>query len=137
MPKATTSRRSPLIFFIDRSCGRTIFPEALRAMGLDVLSHEEIFAPNELDVRILEQCGRRGWVYVSKDLSVRRNPAELHALNDARIHAVFLHGRRRPAEYLIENFRAGLGRIISRLEHATTPVHLVVTAGGRITIVKS
>jgi tRNA-dihydrouridine synthase len=59
----------------------------------------------------------------------------LRALNDAGIHAIFLHGRRRPAGYLVENFRAGLTRIISHLEDATTPVHLVVTAGGRVDVV--
>jgi hypothetical protein len=76
----------------------------MRALGLDVIAHEEHFPHTEDDIPILKECGRRRWVYVAKDLAVRKNPAELRALQEARIHAIFLHGRRRPALYIIENF---------------------------------
>jgi hypothetical protein len=104
-------------------------------MGLVVIAHHEHFRHDEDDITILDECGRRNWVYVAKDLAVRKNPAELRALHDAGIHAVFLHGRRRPAEYLVLNFGAALLKILSKLERAPMPVHLVVTAGGRVAVV--
>ena len=104
-------------------------------MGLIVVAHHEHFRQDEDDITILHECGRRNWVYVAKDLAVRKNPAELRALHDAGIHAVFLHGRRRPAEYLVLNFGYALRKILSTLELATAPVHVVVTAGGRVDVV--
>jgi hypothetical protein len=134
--KATILRHNALVFFIDRSCGGKQVPDALRAAGLHVIAHHEYFAQGEDDIPILEECGRRKWVYVAKDLAVRKNPAELRALRNAGVHAIFLHGRRRPATYLIENFTAALPRIVATLTAATSPMHLIITAGGRCDIVR-
>lgn len=133
--KAPIRPHSALVFFIDRSCGDKQLPEALRALGLNVIAHKERFSEAEDDIPILEECGRQHWVYVAKDLAVRKNPAELRALREAQIHAVFLHGRRRPATYIIENFQTALPKIISVLTSATDPLHVMVTAGGRVDIV--
>jgi|SRR5947209_3383889 len=107
----------------------------MRALGLDVIAHQERFPHAEDDIPILKECGRRRWVYVAKDLAVRKNPAELRALQKARIHAIFLHGRRRPASYIIENFRVALPKIMATLTASSAPVHLIITAGGRVDVV--
>jgi PIN like domain len=135
-PRATIPPHSALVFFVDRSCGGKQVPDALRALGLNVVAHQERFPETEDDIPILEECGRQHWVYIAKDLAVRKNPAELRALRKARIHAIFLHGRRRPAMYIIENFRAALPRIMSTLAGAKAPVHLMITAGGRVEAVR-
>jgi hypothetical protein len=111
-------------------------PDAMRALGLNVVAHQERFPHAEDDIPILKECGRKHWVYVAKDLAVRKNPAELRALHEARIHAIFLHGRRRPASYIIENFRIALPRIVFTLTASSVPVHLMITAGGRVEIVR-
>jgi hypothetical protein len=51
-----SSRRKPpepLVFSIDRSLGRKKVPEALRAAGLDVRVHDELFAQATEDVAVL------------------------------------------------------------------------------------
>jgi len=110
-------------------------PDALRARGLDVVAHHERFPQTEEDIPILRECGREQWVYVAKDLAVRKNPAELRALREAKIHAIFLYGRRRPATYLIEKLEIALPRIVATLITATVPTHLMVSAGGRVEVV--
>jgi hypothetical protein len=107
---------------------------ALRALNLLVEVHDDHFAPDETDVRWLSACGERGWVVVTKDLSIRSNPAEIAALKAARVHAIFLHGRKRPIEYAIANFSAGLGRILTSLEDASDPHYLVVMGAGRVKV---
>src|SRR5438876_7899284 len=50
---ASSSRRKPpesLVFFIDRSLGRKKVPEALRAAGLDIRVHDELFPQATQDV---------------------------------------------------------------------------------------
>jgi hypothetical protein len=133
-PKATIRPHKALVFFVDRSCGGKQVPDALRAHGLDVVAHHERFPQTEDDIPILEECGRERWVYVAKDLAVRKNPAELLALRRAEIHAILLCGRRRPATYLIENLEIALPRIVAALIAATVPTHLMVSAGGRIEV---
>ena len=133
-PRATIRPPKALVFFVDRSCGDKQVPEALRALGLEVIAQHERFPQTEDDIPILTECGREQWVYVAKDLAVRKNPAELRALREAGIHAIFLYGRRRPAAYLIENLEIALPRILSTLLAATVPTHLMVTAGGRVEV---
>jgi len=119
---------------VDRSCGAKKIPGALRSAGLRVIAHHEKFAADARDADILTACGRSNWVYVSQDTAVRKNPAELRALNDARIHAIFLYGRRHPAEYVINNLIAALPHVLRMLADALDPLHIVVMAGGKIRV---
>jgi hypothetical protein len=65
-------------------------------------------------------------------LAVRRNPAELKALTEARIHAIFLPGRSRTAEWTIKNLRAANRNLVDLISNATEPLHLAVMAGGKV-----
>jgi hypothetical protein len=99
-----------------------------------VIVQRDHFPDNTEDPEILVACGDNGWIYVSEDLAVRRNPAELKALQDAGIHAIFLHGRKRPAEWVIANLNAGRRKIVATISEASAPVHIAVMAGGRVAI---
>src|SRR5688572_3484619 len=55
---ASSSRRKPpepLVFFIDRSLGRKKVPEALRAAGVEIRVHDELFPQGTLDVDWLRE----------------------------------------------------------------------------------
>jgi hypothetical protein len=106
----------------------------MRGLGLNVEVQADHFPDDAGDVDILALCGVNGWVYVAQDFEVRRNPAELAALQAAGVHAIFLHGRQQRAEYAIANFRAAVRRILKLFEEAEGPIHLAVMAGGRIKI---
>lgn len=106
----------------------------MRGLGLTVEIQTSHFPDDADDVDILALCGVKVWVYVAQDFEVRRNPAELAALQAAGVHAIFLHGRQQRAEYAIANLKAALRRILRIFEDAEGPVHLAVMAGGRIKI---
>jgi prevent-host-death family protein len=80
-----TARLASLTFFVDRQFGRFIVPEALRAAGAKVEAHDDHFAQNTPDVEWLTQVGKRGWVVISKDQNIRRNPLELAAYEAAKV----------------------------------------------------
>jgi len=88
------------------------------------------FPDDTEDTAILAACGERGWIYVAQDFAVRKNPAELKALEDAGVHAIFLRGRQQTAEWVIRNLRAANAKIVNALRTATKPVHLEVFADG-------
>ncbi len=105
-----------------------IFPNGLRDLGLNVEIQSDYFPEDTEDTTILEECGRRGWVYVSQDRAIRKNPAELQALKSAGIHAIFMHGANRTAIWTVENFQRSLGRINAALVGAKGPLQILVTS---------
>ncbi len=74
----------PLEFFIDRSLGRHLVPNALRAAGATVHTMADVYGERIgqglADEEWLRDAGDRGWVVLMKDARVRRRPAELEAL---------------------------------------------------------
>lgn len=71
-------------FFIDRSLGRRIVPEALRACELAVHTMADVYGERVgqglKDETWLRDVGERGWVVLMKDDAIRRRPAEREAL---------------------------------------------------------
>jgi hypothetical protein len=85
---ASSSRRKPpepLVFFIDRSLGRKKVPEALRAAGLDVRVHDELFPQATQDVVWLSAAGAQPWVVITRDERIRYNQLEKQAVIAARL----------------------------------------------------
>lgn len=104
-------------FFTDRDLGGLIFPGILRAAGLTVHRHVDHFAPDALDVDWVPAVASRGWVILSSDRAMLRNPMERDAImsSGARFFAVV--GSSAPATELAENFvntLAAIRRVITR-----------------------
>ncbi|MDB4979716.1 MAG: hypothetical protein JWM82_468 [Myxococcales bacterium] len=64
--------------------------DALRAAGEAVEIHDDHFAADAADQTWLAEVGTKGWVVLSKDDRIRRNPVEREALLAAGIAAFFL-----------------------------------------------
>ncbi|WP_437325864.1 hypothetical protein [Sorangium sp. So ce381] len=82
--------REPFTYFIDRSLGRGLVVEALRAAKLDVHAHDDHFAQNTPDAEWLVEIGRRGWVVLTKDKNIRVNALERLALVRANVACIML-----------------------------------------------
>lgn len=85
---------SPLEFFIDRSLGRLIVPNALRAAGVTVHPMAEVYGERVgqglADTEWLQDAGANGWVVLMKDDKIRYRPAELQAVIEAGVRAFCL-----------------------------------------------
>ncbi len=64
--------------------------EALRNVGATVAIHRDHFADDAPDVEWLTAVGQRGWVLLTKDDAIRRNPLERRALLAANVRAFIL-----------------------------------------------
>ena len=75
---------SPPEFFIDRSLGCHIVPDALRAAGATVHTMADIYGERMgqglSDEEWLRDAGRQGWVVLMKDAKVRHRPAQRLAI---------------------------------------------------------
>jgi len=86
-----------LVFFTDRDLGRQ-FPETLRAAGVRVERHDDLFGPDTLDEEWIGKIGRRGWIAVTRDARIRYSPLALSVLMEFGTQLFVLVGKLTTAE---------------------------------------
>ena len=83
----------PPVFFVDRSLGRRVIPNALRDAGARVELHDDQFWQDAQDQVWLAEAGKRGWVVLTKDKHLRYRAVETNALMSAKVRAFVLTAR--------------------------------------------
>jgi len=109
-------------YFADRNLGAKIFPEILRAAGIIVHAHNEHFAHDAADADWIPVVAQRGWVILTSDAAIRRNPLERTAVLSSQAVMLVLVGANAKAAELAHNFVNTLPRIEAFLAHAPVPV---------------
>lgn len=79
---------NPLEIFIDRSLGRKI-AAPLVAAGARVYLHDDYFDQGVEDEVWLTEVGKKGWVVLTKDKTIRYRTIERQALMNAGLKAFF------------------------------------------------
>lgn len=124
----------PFTFFVDRSLGRGIVVDELRALGEIVEPHDDHFAQNTPDAEWLVDVGRRGWVVLTKDKNIRSNQLEHVALVRANV-ACFMLGRGDlKAEAMGKIFVASLPRMKRVLRRFALPMAASLSASGHVRV---
>ena len=78
----------PYTFFVDRSLGSGLVPDALRQENERGVVHDEQFGDQDTsDVVWLKEAGARRWVVLTKDARIRTNVLERSALLSANVAA--------------------------------------------------
>jgi hypothetical protein len=78
----------PFVFFVDRCLGGKVVPDALRQALADkeeLKVHHEHFEADAEDTEWLVEVGKRGWVVISQDQRIIRNPLEQRTLLAANV----------------------------------------------------
>lgn len=90
-------------FFFDNNLSPKL-PYILRILRVDAVHLRSHFKKDTPDADWLPEVGRRGWVVVTRDARIRRQPAERTLLSRHRITCVFLRGlpARRGPMYSVE-----------------------------------
>lgn len=81
-------------FFVDRSLGKHVVPDALRAAGARVEVHDDYFAQDALDEVWLPAVGQKGWAVLTSDDRIRYRQAERSAAMAARVALFIFTGKR-------------------------------------------
>ena len=123
-------------FFIDRSLGYSVVPDALAAAGAMVERHDDHFRQDERDAVWLLEVGRRGWAVISKDRRIRSRFAERLAVRNARV-ALFIFrgaGRRGPenAAALVTAYPA----MLRLLERQPPPFIAAIAGSGSVSLLE-
>jgi len=108
-----------LVFFTDRDLGKR-FPEILRAAGLYVERHDDLFPESCPDEVWLQHVGSHGRIAITHDSRIRYKPNELAAVLRHRVALLVVSGK---ASYpkLAEEFVATMPRIVTFLSGRQPP----------------
>ena len=91
------------VYFLDRSLGRNVVADLLRARGMTVEIHDDHLAQDAPDEEWIALVGRRRWVAVTKDRNIRYRTGELEAV------------RRRSARVLVLRMKDATGAEMAEL----------------------
>jgi predicted nuclease of predicted toxin-antitoxin system len=123
-------RLASLVFFVDRSLGKHVVAQALRAAGARVEVHDNHFPQDATDVEWLTEAGARDWVVLSKDKRIRRDPFERNAFQQARVRAFFLTQQGLSGPEMAEIFVRALREMAKRAGRQPGPFIYAVSREG-------
>ena len=136
MPSAASySRReaaqlAKLVFFLDHQIGRYVVAEALRDAGAKVESHVDHFKAAAPDVEWIPEVGRRGWVLITRDQNIRRNPLERVAYESAALRGFVMTGHDMGGDDMAALLVRSLPGMIRRVAGRTGPLMFSISRGG-------
>lgn len=99
---------------------------------MSVEVHADHFVHDEIDQRWLEECGRRGWVVLTKDRNIRYNLVERRALLNAGVAAFVLTSGNMSGADMASAFVKALPRIARFLRKYTPPYIAKVHKDGKV-----
>lgn len=127
---------SPPEFFVDRSLGRRLVPDSLRAAGAVVYTMADVYGERIgqglNDEEWIGDAGRRGWIVLMKDAKVRYRPSERQALVEHGVRAFCLTNANLRGAEQAERFVTNLARIIRAAERPGPYIYGVYSDGVRL-----
>lgn len=122
-----------LEFLVDRSLGRHVVPDAIRAEGFVVWTLFDVYGEAEellSDVTWLEDAGREDWIVLTGDPRIRRRPHELAVVHDAAVKMFTLPRGNLRAQEQASRFVDNLPRIVAACQRPGPFIYAVLS--GRI-----
>jgi predicted Ser/Thr protein kinase len=87
-------------------------PEALRAAGVEIRVHDELFAQGTEDVVWLREAGLNGWIVITRDDRIRYNQLEKQAVIAARLRFFSITSSSLTGEEAAALILAALGKML-------------------------
>ena len=108
------ARLASVTFFLDHQIGRYQVATALRAAGAKVEVHLDHFSGDAPDSDWIPEVASRGWVLVTKDQHIHRNPLERAAYESAKLRGFVITGKDMNAKELSELLTTCLHGMVRR-----------------------
>jgi len=128
-------KKDPLetaVFFIDRSVGKRLVAEPLRAAGLTVELHDDHFPQDALDEEWLAEVGRRRWYVITRDDRIRYRVVEAAAVRSARVGMFVVVSKNLTGPQTAEVLLKALARIRRFLASSRRPFIAKIYRDGRV-----
>lgn len=123
-----------LVLFADKCLGLNVVPEALRALGFTVERKTDHFPQDTADSVWLEEVGKKGWIVLSKDQSLRHNHIEIVALLKSNTHSFILTSASLTGPEMAAAFTAAVPQMLGVISRVPAPVVCSVSKGGNVSV---
>jgi predicted nuclease of predicted toxin-antitoxin system len=125
-------RLETVVFFVDRSLGEKIVPNALIEFGLNIEHHSTHFKQDAPDIEWLSVCGENNWVVLAKDKNIKKNPLEQRVLLNSGIAAFFLTSGEFKGEEMAQAIIKSLKRISNLIQSQRKPFIARINLNGTV-----
>lgn len=126
--------KSGPVYFVDRSLGGKVVVDALKAAGASVLAHDEVFSQDTPDITWLSASGAKGWVVLTKDSAIRRNPLERNMYRESKARVFALTRKDLSGQQMAEIFVAALPGMKKRVDGVEPPFLFSISMAGEFTL---
>ncbi len=128
------SRQPPdgLVYFIDRSLGKHLIVDALRAAGARVEVHDDHLARDAPDEEWIALVGERGWIAVTKDKNIRYRANEIAAIKLHRARVLVLRAKNATGGDMADLLVGAQRRIERFVASSSVPFVAGIDRSGRI-----
>lgn len=130
LSRRDAERLASLTFFLDYQIGRYTVADALRRAGARVEVHIDHFNQAAPDTEWIPEVGRRGWVLITRDKNIRRNPLERAAYEKAKLRGFVLTGEEMGGEEMAGLLVSCLGGMIRRTADRPGPLLFTISRNG-------
>lgn len=127
------ARLAKVTFFLDHQIGRYQVAAILRANGANVEVHLDHFKGDAPDVLWIPEVARRGWVLITKDQNIRRNPLERETYRAAKLRGFVATGDNMNAKELGDLLVRCLPGMLRRSAGKPGPSLFTISRGGTFT----
>lgn len=110
------------------------FAEALRLIGYNTVSNKEVNLKGAIDPAVIEFCGDKGLVWVTRDVEARKKAAYVGLVQKRRVSAVFIHSPQAKRWTMKEQFEVivkHLRTLEGRYDRASDPRFFICRAKGQ------
>ncbi|MGQ0511912.1 MAG: hypothetical protein ACT4P9_15015 [Betaproteobacteria bacterium] len=123
-------RLAATTFFLDHQIGRHVVADLLRAAGANVEVHLDNFKGDAPDTEWIPQVAHRGWVLITKDKNIRRNPLERAAYEQAGLRGFVATGGGLPGRELGDLLVRCLDGMLRRVHKRPGPLMFAISGNG-------
>ncbi len=106
---------------------------ALREAGASVEVHIDHFSQSAPDLEWIPEIGKRGWVLITRDANIRRNPLERAAYEDAGLRGFVVTGKEMGGPDLAALLVRSLRGMVDRAAGRPGPLLFTISQGGIFT----
>jgi predicted nuclease of predicted toxin-antitoxin system len=121
-------------FYVERSLGGKVVPDALVNAGLKIERHKKYFEQDAEDVEWLPFCGAKGWIVLTKDKAIRSNEVELIALIRSGVATFVITSGEMTGEDMVNAYIKALPQIARFLKNKQRPFIARVSPEGEVTM---
>jgi predicted nuclease of predicted toxin-antitoxin system len=119
---------------LDRCLGRLAVANALRAAGETVALHSDHFAQDSPDQEWLEIVGKRRWVVLTKDKSIKSNQIEIASLIKANVYCFNLMSQSLTGNQMATAFIKALNDMKELFQRMQPPLVASVSRKGEVQV---